>query len=172
MRGQIRSNLELFTFEIDSKTYHAAAIPDCPQWYASTCGCIISDMRSQTKVLKSWISSRGKLRVHYYYSDTKLSKNLYVHRLVAKAFFSEPGTDAASRPRTDVNHINGDTTNNRVTNLEFCSRAENMDHHYKVLEASDHKHITERNRRPKMGNSKVTEVKRKNALLSSTTKAA
>lgn len=172
MRGQIRSNLELVTFEIDSKTYHAAAVPDCPQWYASTCGFIISDICSQTKVLKSWITHRGKLQVGYYYNDKKLTKKLHVHRLVASTFFSDAGLDANGRERNDVNHVDGDTCNNRVTNLEFCSRSENLEHHYKVLEASDHKHITERNRRPRMGNTSATEVARKALLLSSTAKAA
>ena len=46
----------------------------------------------------------------------------YVHRLVAQTF---PPCDS---PDLEVNHKDGDKTNNSVSNLEWCTRAENMDH--------------------------------------------
>lgn len=42
----------------------------------------------------------------------------YVHRLVANAFVNGSGTD--------VNHINGDKSDNCAINLEWCSHEENM----------------------------------------------
>jgi transposase len=45
-----------------------------------------------------------------------------VHRLVAKAFLGEP--DGAK----EVNHINGDKTDNQIENLEWVTKAENMEH--------------------------------------------
>ena len=41
-----------------------------------------------------------------------------VHRVVASAFIPGYGRD--------VNHINGNTSDNRVSNLEWCSHQENM----------------------------------------------
>lgn len=52
-----------------------------------------------------------------------LKKNYKVHRLVAMAFLNEPLPE-----QTEVNHKNGNTFDNRVENLEWCSPSENQIH--------------------------------------------
>jgi hypothetical protein len=47
--------------------------------------------------------------------------NRYVHRLVLEAFVGR-------QPNLEANHIDAVKTNNRLTNLEWCTRSENMAH--------------------------------------------
>lgn len=49
-------------------------------------------------------------------------KNCYIHRLVAEAFLENPNN------YSEVNHKDGNTLNNAVDNLEWCTHYHNMHH--------------------------------------------
>ena len=57
------------------------------------------------------------------YKD-KNRKNCTVHRLVAKAFLENPNN------YPEINHIDGNPTNNDITNLEWCDMSYNQWHAY------------------------------------------
>lgn len=56
-----------------------------------------------------------------------ISEALTVHRLVAKAFIPNPND------KNDVNHLDGDKTNNELSNLEWVTRSENIKHSHRII---------------------------------------
>lgn len=53
-------------------------------------------------------------------------KNIAIHRLVAQAFITNKNN------YREINHIDGNKSNNQVNNLEWCTRRENVLHAYKL----------------------------------------
>ena len=92
------------------------------------------------KIIKPYITRGGYLIVNLY-KESKPNK-FSIHRLVGIAFLKNKFN------KDDINHINGIKTDNRVENLEWCTRSENLYHAYNLdLKDRGEKHY----------NSKLTE---------------
>ena len=84
------------------------------------------DRTPYTSTKKGRVLSLSTDRYGYYivgiYSHTGRKVTRTVHRLVAEAFIPNPEN------KTTVNHIDGDTKNNKVDNLEWATMMEQMIH--------------------------------------------
>lgn len=78
------------------------------------------------KTLRSFDNSTGYKQVNLI-DGNGVEKKKYVHRLVALTFLPNPNN------LTDVNHKDGDKSNNRVSNLEWVTHAENVRHSIEKL---------------------------------------
>lgn len=74
--------------------------------------------------IKGDINNFGYYRVCLW--DNKIKKRFFRHRLVAEYFIPNPLN------KQFVNHIDGNKSNNNVSNLEWCNKSENEKHAYKL----------------------------------------
>ena len=84
-------------------------------------GDVVSYYKGQKgRTLKNRYATKGYRQISLHNGP----KSAKVHRLVALAFI--PNTE--SKPQ--INHLDGDKTNNSVNNLEWCTQSENILHSY------------------------------------------
>ncbi|WDQ20414.1 NUMOD4 domain-containing protein [Lactiplantibacillus plantarum] len=67
----------------------------------------------------------GYMQVNMMDTDHKLHAQL-VHRLVLSAFLPLSDAEASMAKLTDVDHINNDRADNRLSNLRRCTHADNL----------------------------------------------
>ncbi len=97
-------------------------IKDYPDYYITKCGQVWS--KKSDKYIKPDIVNGGYFR-------TKLYKNgerhrIMTHRLVAKQFISNPNNYPY------INHKDGIPRHNHISNLEWCTQSQNIQHAYDI----------------------------------------
>lgn len=116
---------------LDELPNDAIAIPLYPTYYITPSARVyrISEPRTTgfTTIPSRIIEISQLKNVHVPYIQVQLylagkRKLIYLHKLMALAFIGLPQGD-----RTEVNHINGITTDNSISNLEWVSRKENSE---------------------------------------------
>lgn len=89
-------------------------------YYVSNLGRVKSTKKEKSLILKEVKTKNGYVRV-WLYNDKK-GKSYLIHRLVAKAFLPNPNN------APQVNHIDENKTNNKVSNLEWITAKDNCNH--------------------------------------------
>lgn len=85
------------------------------------------------KLIQGDINSSGYYRVCLYDAINKRKKKYFRHRLVAIHFIDNPNN------YKEVNHIDGNKTNNTIENLEWSSRKQNERHSRKEIHSKEYK---------------------------------
>ena len=113
-------------------------IPKFEGYFATREGKIFSRLKSsknkniELKELSPANNGRGYLQVSLHKEGKNYSK--YVHRLIYSAYFEEIPNNM------QIDHIDGDKRNNRLSNLRLCTRRENCQFQNKTINNSSGEH--------------------------------
>lgn len=94
-------------------------IPDEPNYSVSNFGRI---RNNTTRNIRKFTECPGSRYAKLHVGRPPHRKHYAIHRLVANAFIPNPEN------KPEINHINGNKYDNRVSNLEWCTHSENMKH--------------------------------------------
>lgn len=118
-------------------------------YYIDASGVVYS--RYSNRPLKCWISNNGYVCVDLYLNRKHFKRK--VHRLVAETFIP----NINNKPQ--VNHKDGNKQNNNVTNLEWCTQAENNQHAWNTGLSKAYIRIGDKNPNSKLSPTDVQAIK-------------
>lgn len=101
-------------------------LPGFNDYFVSNYGNIYSKKSGELKKLKIREDSRKRYMIAHL-SIAGKTKNYLVHRLVAQTFLENP----LNLP--EINHKDNNPQNNHVSNLEWCTRKQNLLQSYKTM---------------------------------------
>lgn len=104
-------------------------IPNYETYYVTSIGDVFNTnyhSTKQTQQLKFDYSGKSKCYKRVTFCKDGKTKRFLIHRLVALAFIDNP----LNKPQ--VNHIDGNPSNNDMDNLEWCTQSENMKHAFRT----------------------------------------
>lgn len=97
-------------------------ILDYPNYKISNLGNILNIKTNKLLTVNYERLKKTNVRARPGLSNNGIVKQFYLHRLVAEHFIDNPNN------LPEVNHIDGDFYNNKVSNLEWISKIDNMKH--------------------------------------------
>lgn len=106
-------------------------VEEFPAYSVSTLGRV----KKGDLILRPQRHTSGYVQVRLY-DDISITQT--IHSLVTRAFIPNP------EGKPTINHIDRDKTNNRVDNLEWATRSEQMLHSPKTIGSSGERHIQKR----------------------------
>ncbi len=121
-----------------------------PNYFVNEQGDVFSTKRGSIKRLKPASLVEGYLKIAIH--NNSKGKSILVHRLIAQTFIPNPEN------KPEVNHKNGIKSDNRVENLEWNTRSENMNHAYSIGLATDNR--GENHGRAKVNEKQVLEIRK------------
>ena len=129
---KVKNNAWCFTYE--GTEVMVMKIPATDYW-AGVDGNVYSVKSGAINRLKPSDNGIGYLKIRL--STKEGMKSQYIHRLIANAWYENGDVDAMGNFRNEINHIDGNKSNNKLCNLERCSKHENSEHHCRVLKSED-----------------------------------
>lgn len=120
--------------KIDLSSPDFKIIPNYSRYVVDIYGNVYSLNYNKTgkiKIMKQRKNRYGYMQVMLF-DDNKKKKLLSVHRLVAISFIP------FSEGKEYVNHIDGNKSNNHVSNLEWCTLSENTKHSYETTKTQSY----------------------------------
>lgn len=89
-------------------------------YLVSNFGKVKSFKKNKESILKKCKNSNGYYFVNLFKNN--IQKKIYIHRLVGKEFIPNPEN------KPEINHLNADKSNNQVSNLEWVTPKQNIQH--------------------------------------------